>query len=215
MAGSDMSGWRDRLHNFWVDQGILRTFWSNSSEIAAGVFRSNQPDPKRLAKLKSQGFKSIVYLRGSSDGAAIRVERAACAELGLDLHVCRLSARRLPSVERVLELVDLFRKAEKPMLLHCRAGADRTGLASAVYLLVFEKKSIADAKSMLSPRFGHYKWAVTGVLDHLFVTYEEDYLNTGMSFEEWLRTKYDPIKITENFENQSLINRIIGTFRKI
>jgi len=45
--------------------------------------------------------------------------------------------------------------AQKPILIHCREGADRTGLASALYLAAIKKAGEAVAEGQLSIRYGH------------------------------------------------------------
>ena len=203
-----MSGWRDRLHNFWLDQGVVRLFWTNSAEIAPGVHRANQPDATRLARMKARGLVSVLYLRGSDNGAPFRAEQRSCAALGLRFHTFNMSAHRLPSPERVLALIALFRRIEKPFLLHCRAGADRTGLASAIYLLAVEGRDVAEAQGMLSARFGHWSWSSTGVLDRMLHAYAADQRETGIGFEDWVQTRYDPVAITAAFDRMGLLERI-------
>ena len=204
---------RDRLHNFWIDQGIVRLFWANTAVIAPGVIRSNQPDARRLARLKAEGLASVLYLRGSDGGAPFRAERRACEALGLQFHSFNMSAHRLPPPERVLGLIALFRRIEKPFLLHCRAGADRTGLASAIYLLAIEGRPVSEAQAMLSARFGHWSWSSTGVLDALLRAYAADRAESGADFEDWIATGYDPDAITAAFAREGLRARISRTMR--
>jgi protein tyrosine phosphatase (PTP) superfamily phosphohydrolase (DUF442 family) len=202
------SRWHDRLHNFWIDQGFVRLFWANAAQIAPGVYRSNQPDRRRLARMQAEGLASVLYLRGSDGSAPFRAEQEACAALGLRFHSFNMSAHRLPSRDRVLALIALFRRIEKPFLLHCRAGADRTGLASAIYLLAIEGRAIAEARAMLSARFGHWSWSSTGVLDQVLHQYEADHRESGIGFVEWVERVYDPEAITARFAAMGLRARI-------
>ena len=206
-----LSRLRDRLRNFWMDQGVIRLFWANAALIAPGVFRSNQPDHRRLARMKAQGLVSVLYLRGSDGGAPFRAERHACAALGLRFHSFNMSAHRLPPPERVLTLIALFRRIDKPFLLHCRAGADRTGLASAIYLLAIEGRTADEAATMLSRRFGHWSWSSTGVLDQMLHAYAADQRGSGIGFEDWVRGVYDPVAITAAFDAMGLGERISQT----
>jgi protein tyrosine phosphatase (PTP) superfamily phosphohydrolase (DUF442 family) len=208
-----LSRLRDRLHNFWIDQGVIRLIWANAATVAPGVFRSNQPDRRRLARMKAQGLVSVLYLRGSDGGAPYRAERHACAALGLRFHSFNMSAHRLPTTDRVLALIALLRRIEKPFLLHCRAGADRTGLASAIYLLAIEGRPAAEAAAMLSRRFGHWSWSSTGVLDRMVAAFEADHAASGIGFEDWIATRYDPVAITAEFARLTLWDRISETRR--
>lgn len=203
-----MRGLRDRLYNFWIDQGVVRLFWRNLAQIAPGVYRSNQPDRQRLAALQAKGLRAVLYLRGHDGGAPYRAEQAACAALGLQFHSFNMSAHRLPPPERALALIALMRRIERPFLLHCRAGADRTGLASAIYLLAIEERPLPEAQAMLSARFGHWGWSSTGVLDQMLRAYGAAQAASGIGFEDWLRDGYDPAAISARFEALSLTERI-------
>lgn len=183
----------------WHDHGFLRIFWSNQHEIAQGVFRSNQPDPKRLAALAAQGVRSIINLRGDNDGPQIRLELEACRRLGMELHSVSLNARRAPSRARLLELIAVFRRVERPVLMHCKSGADRAGLASAIWLMVIEGRPLAEARGMLSLRYIHLRWSRTGVLDAVLDAYHSRTARAPIRFEDWVATEYEAEAIEAAF----------------
>jgi protein tyrosine/serine phosphatase len=58
--------------------------------------------------------------------------------------------------EKIKRLIALFASAQKPILIHCMSGADRTGLASAVYLAAISKQGEEAAEGQLSVRYGHF-----------------------------------------------------------
>ncbi len=187
----DAETWaRARIYNLWFDHGALRLFWTNQMEIAPGVFRSNHPGPGRLARLKAQGLVSVLSLRGSVAAAHNETEKAYCADLGLDFHAIGLSDKAAPRKETLLRCIDLLRQIERPMLLHCKSGADRAGLISAIYLMVCDGKSLDDAARMLSPRFLHFRQSRAGELDRVLAGFRRD--GAGRSFEDYLHTTYDP-----------------------
>jgi protein tyrosine/serine phosphatase len=68
----------------------------------------------------------------------------------------RMSARRELTATEAATLIMLMKEAEKPVLIHCQAGADRSGLASAIYLAAVKGSDEATAGSQLSIRFGHF-----------------------------------------------------------
>ena len=47
-----------------------------------------------------------------------------------------ISATKRPTRRELLVLIDTLRSCPYPLLIHCKSGADRTGLASALYLMV-------------------------------------------------------------------------------
>lgn len=182
---------RAQIYNLWFDHAVLRILWTNHHEIAPGVYRSNQPTHERFAKLKAQGFKTILNLRGDGGAAHYLVEEESCRELDLTLVSTRLHARGAATREEILDAIEKMKSVEKPFVMHCKSGADRAGFASAIYLIEVEGKSVAEARKMLSLRFVHLKWSKTGILDHILESYELRNARNPISFEDWIRTEYD------------------------
>lgn len=178
-------------HFDWADHGILRRVWTNFYEIAPGAYRSNHPNEEQFKRYAEMGIKSVINLRGVSKRPHFHLEKKITDELGLARYDIALHARAAPPKKSILELLDTFNEIEQPFILHCKSGADRAGLASALYLLLIEKAPIAEARKMLSLRFLHIKWSSTGVLDYFLDVYEARQKETGISFEDWVRSEYD------------------------
>ena len=144
--------------------GLAAYLWAiqqtgNFAEVVDGeVYRSNQPTGARLEEYQAAyGVQTVLNLRGASPGASwYDEEHTAAARLGLRMIDFSMSAQRELSPDQIKELLALLRKAPKPLLIHCRAGADRTGLASAIYLALISNRDEEDAESQLSLRFGHF-----------------------------------------------------------
>lgn len=194
--GSDLSTPAGRraahLHLYLADHHVLRTFWTNLHEFAPGAWRANQPSPAQLARYKARGIRTILNLRGAMQGSFYLLEEEACAQLDLSLVTCGLSARSLVHRVRLLELLDAFERIERPFLMHCKSGADRTGLAAALYLLHIEGAPVEVAARQLHWRFVHRRNAPTGVLDHMLDAYARDHRTTGQSIRDWIAGAYDP-----------------------
>ena len=173
----------------WFDHELLRHVWTNEAEIAPGVRRSNQPTRARLARLRDRGVRTVLSLR-SAGGAPHFSLVKHCGELGLELHVIPLSSRHAPERDSLIALIDLFRRLERPFVMHCKSGADRAGLAAAIYLMAIDGRGVDDARRMLSLRFLHLKWGRAGILGRLLDAYARD--ATGRTFEDWVRYAYDP-----------------------
>jgi len=185
-----------KWHFYGPELGFLRGLWTNQFEIAPGVWRSNQPSAPRIRKLKAMGVTTILNLRGADVFSYYLFEAEACKEHGITLIDHRIAARRLLGRESFARLFEIFDTIEKPFLLHCKSGADRAGLVSALWLLDQEGATIEQAKAMLSFKYIHLKNTKTGVLDHLLETYEAD---GSMPVRQWLTTKYDPAAVTASF----------------
>lgn len=182
---------RVRIYNLWFDHAILRTVWTNFYRIAEGVYRSNHPTHARFVKMKAMGIKSVLNLRGSFGAAHYLVEQESCQTLGLDLVSINLQARHAPPGEEILDMIDAFRKMQKPLVMHCKSGADRAGFAAALYLLVIEKRPMSEARKQLSIKYLHLKFSKTGVLDHILDVYEARNARERIDFEDWVREEYE------------------------
>lgn len=121
------------------------------------LYRAAQMDGQALARWKrAYGIASVLNLRGASPGADwYETERAVSDRLGITHIDFRMSARAELTQERVQQLLALMQAAPKPLLIHCKSGADRTGLAAALYLAAVEHRSELAAEWQLSPAFGH------------------------------------------------------------
>ncbi|WP_323785543.1 fused DSP-PTPase phosphatase/NAD kinase-like protein [Thalassovita sp.] len=193
---------RAMTHYNWADHAILRRRWTNFFEIAPGVYRSNQPTHERFERYAAMGIKTVINLRGASPGRPhYLLERESCAALGIRMIDIGLHARAAPPRDNMLDLIETFRDIERPFMMHCKSGADRAGLASAVYKLVIEGAPLAEAKAMLSFKYLHIKWHTTGILDYFLDVYEARLKHGPIAFETWLRDEYDEEALTAGYRN--------------
>jgi protein tyrosine phosphatase (PTP) superfamily phosphohydrolase (DUF442 family) len=188
-----------KWHFHLFDHAWLRILWTNFDEVAPGVYRSNQPDHGRLEKLKAMGIRTIVNLRGTPRQSHYLFEEESCRALGLIMVNLQLHARRAAPRSELLALIETFRTAEKPFLVHCKSGADRAGLAAAIYLLAIEGRSVAEARRQLGPAYIHFRWSQTGICDHLLDAYEARLARGQIGFEDWIATEYDPDELEASF----------------
>lgn len=193
--GNDISTPRGRRAALWhfhlMDHAFLRVLWRNMGQVAPGVWRSNQPSPGRIKRYADMGIKTIINLRGASEASHYLLEEEASREHGIELVSVPIAARRLVVKRHLLRLLDLFETVERPFLMHCKSGADRAGLASALYLMHIEGKPVEEAKRQLSLRHLHLKNDNTGVLDFMLDRYAADTAETPMPIREWIETRYD------------------------
>ena len=198
---SKRRGATDWLGLIFKDHGFLRFYWHNQHLVADGLWRSNQPGPKRIEALAKAGIKTIVNLRGPRDDGGWQLEAEACDKTGITLLDFASRSRAAPSKEMLYDARDLFASLEKPALMHCKSGADRAGIMSALYLLIGEGRPTREAMEQLSWKYGHVKAAKTGVLDAFFASYIP-YEDQGMTFFDWVKTVYDPEQLAASFTAQ-------------
>lgn len=137
--------------------GYLQLSGNFAPVIAGEVYRSAQPSPADIREYAARnGIRSIINLRGENVGKAWYDEEIAVSkELGITHINFGMSARRELDQNKVEELLATMRSAPKPILIHCKAGADRTGLASALYLAAVAKQGEQAAEGQISFYFGH------------------------------------------------------------
>lgn len=214
------SGWRGlwpgRMHKRWarfaawvdllvVDLGLLRLPVNRPVEVVPGIWRSNQPTPWRLKALARRGFQSVINLRGEGKSGAFHLERYHAERLGLQLHSLKMSSRRPPTPEQLATVQNWLETAPKPLLLHCKSGADRAGLVAAISLLLAGEPPEVAARQ-LSWRYLHIRNASTGMMDHFVQSYADSGYARGLSYPEWVAQAYDREQVRRSFKLRSRLS---------
>ncbi|MBM4060761.1 MAG: hypothetical protein FJ265_06665 [Planctomycetes bacterium] len=154
--------------------------------VGRDVYRSSQPSEDQLLRaIDAHGIRTVVCLRSPGDGAATSAR--AASGTGIRFWTVPMSATRLPSPETLLELWQVAATAERPLLLHCRAGVDRTGLASAITVL-HDTADLDRARAELSLLRGHVGLFGTEAMDEVLDRYAPH--QGRMAFPDWVREVY-------------------------
>lgn len=132
-------------------------FLGNFAVVEPGrVYRSAQPRWGVERTLRDRRIATVLNLRGgSSDDSWYAAEVAATRRLGIDFYDLPLSAERRPTRAELLKIVELLPRCRYPLLIHCKSGSDRTGLAVALYHLVIEHEPPERAARAFSIWRGH------------------------------------------------------------
>lgn len=133
----------------------------NFYEVDPGNFyRSAQLSPEELAEAVDRyGIKTVISLRGDFDEPWYPKELAAVKMLGLHFVSIPMHAELLPHREQLLELLRALDTSPRPILVHCKSGSDRTGEASAIYLMEYLNKPKAEAvDEALQLKYLHLRW---------------------------------------------------------
>jgi protein tyrosine/serine phosphatase len=104
----------------------------NLHRVSADLYRGAQPKPAGLKELPKLGIKTVINLRQSHGADA-------------EAHELGLACEHIPMTAFVLKDADVVRFLQiagdpnhAPVFVHCRRGADRTGLMTAVYRIAVE-----------------------------------------------------------------------------
>jgi protein tyrosine/serine phosphatase len=111
---------------------MLGSELENFYRLNDGVYRSRQPDDEEMAELEATGFRAILNLREHhSDKDEAR---------GTQLRLYRVPVNAGDIDDAfVVKALRAIAQAEKPILIHCWHGSDRTGVVAAMYRMVFEQ----------------------------------------------------------------------------
>ena len=156
-------------------------------EFEPGVWRSPQPGEDQLARrIEQLQLRTVVCLRG---GEGAKASRRATENSGAEFVNVPMSATRAPQPETLLALWQVAATAKRPLLLHCMAGADRTGLASAIFVL-HDTGDLERARGELTIMHGHLAFTATGAMDAVLDAYAP--FEGRLAFPEWVQQVYGP-----------------------
>ncbi len=206
------------VNSLLVDHALFRTAWRNWGVVEAGrLYRSNHPLPWQLRDAARRvGLRTVINLRGHREACGSDLlGRTAALELGL-VHIdAPFESRGAPHKDRILRLAEIYRHMAEPALIHCKSGADRTGLAAGLWLLLQGRPPEA-ALAQLGLRYGHVRQSRTGILDAFFALYAAAVrVRPGLPFLDWLRDTYDEAALRRDFRSRAWADRLIdGVLRR-
>ena len=169
IAGVSVGLMAAAIGGYW---GVLQ-YEGNLHAVSTGIlYRSAQLSKTETRwAVREYQIKSVLNLRGAHAGQPWYDEEiAAAGELGLAHFDYRLSAKRFVTSQQIDEILDIMRKAPKPLLIHCKSGADRSGLVAALYRFSETGAAAAEADRELSLVYGHFPYLTSrsGAMDDSF-----------------------------------------------
>lgn len=205
---------RQRLNSLLKDHAFIRMIYKNRFRLSPRMFRSSQPTPAHIAQAARMGVRTIVNLRGRRDDCGSWVlEAQACARHGIRLVDFPVNSRDAPKKHILHRAREIWQGIDYPALMHCKAGSDRVGFMSVLYLFVHEGRPLEEALRQLDWRYGHLKQAKTGILDHFFETYLAYARAHGTAgdaddFYRWVDEVYDPVSFKQGFMTEWWANTL-------
>ena len=190
------------LHFHLMDHAFIRVFWNNFYKVCDGVYRANQPSPSHLKSYKKMGVRSVLSLRGRANQSYALFEEDYCEKLDLKLVYTPISSGSAPAAEDLINIIRVMRDLPKPLVLHCKSGADRAGLVSALFLLAENKQPIHQAKKQLSFKYLHLDFTKTGILDYIFDVFSERLTIENIDFLDWLKREYNAEILNSSFKSR-------------
>lgn len=128
------------------------------SVLPKQVYRSAQLSSGDLGWVIDQyHIRGVLNLRGPQTNKPwYSEELEATRRHGAEHFDLAMGAYRLPKPETLRKLLVLLQRMPKPLLLHCQGGADRSGLASMMTLLLNDAP-LEEASRQVSLRYFAYR----------------------------------------------------------
>ena len=140
------------IQAFNPDKGPqLLTGVPRSALLTTGVYRGGQPTPEGLKSITAAGIKTIISLRDVDEVVSENqpIEEAYAKANGIAFK--RFPIPGVPTMSEANRVLALIEAAEKPVLVHCLNGSERTTTIMGIYRLRHEgwpiDKVLAEADS--------------------------------------------------------------------
>jgi hypothetical protein len=174
----------------------------NFATVRAGqVYRAGQMEANALARaLRRERIRTVLNLRGSHpDVAWYRAERKAALDAGATQVDVAMSSCEWMSRAQLRALVSVLETCERPVLVHCWRGSERTGLVAAMTELLRPGGSLAEARAQFSLRYLFVRAGDGKVMAEHLDQYESWLRRQGLAhspdqFRRWVADGFRPRK---------------------
>ena len=177
--------------------GYKPLFQNNFDEVVQGrLYRSAQPDDRLDKWIEEHNIRSVLNLRGGKPAYDwYNQELKTIRETGADYYEIPMSAQLRPQKRELLDLIGLLGRAQYPMLIHCKSGADRTGLGVTLYHMIVQKEPPEKALGGFSiyhahiPLFGPEKLQQP-IREYASWLSSRQLIHTPERFRDWVEKEY-------------------------
>jgi len=157
------------------------------------LYRSGQMSYGEICDtVSAYGVRTLINLQGEKKEKWYFDEIKAVRDLGIRHIDIDLNPWRLPPPTEIVKLLDALSNEPRPILIHCWAGSDRTGLACVLYRVVIEHMPLdAALNEQLTWRYGHWAYGNARAMDHFFELYRQT--RNGKDLARWIREDYSVV----------------------
>lgn len=116
----------------------------NFHRVNQELYRGAQPREGGFQKLAARGIKTVLNLRARDERA--RAEELEARAAGLGYFNIAMEGLDRPTHEQMESAMKIISDtAHQPVFVHCKRGADRTGMVIAIYRITRDGWSVEDA----------------------------------------------------------------------
>lgn len=119
---------------------------SNLHQVTPGLYRSARLDSADVAQLQALGVKTVISLRSFHADTQV-LEGSGIRAIRIPINTWAIRDRHVIATMRSIRAAE----QDGPVLLHCLHGADRTGLMTAMYRMLYQgwprEKAIDELKN--------------------------------------------------------------------
>jgi len=163
------------------------------------MYRSGQMSAGSLAaRVREHKVRTVLNLRGAhAESAWYRDERAATLAAGATQVDIPLSSCEWMSGAQARAVLEVLETAERPILVHCFHGSERTAMVAAFAELLRPGSTLADAEGQFTLRH-LYAGLGDGVVTHRHLEAYEAWLrgrelaHEPGHFRRWIASEYRP-----------------------
>jgi tyrosine-protein phosphatase SIW14 len=140
-------------------QKIENKEFTNLHKVDNNLYRSEQPSKVGMIELQNLGIRTILDIR------RFHGDKTKQTTLILEDYPMKTGNITYNDIVKALRII---RDSNKPVLIHCLHGSDRTGCIVAVYRMVYDGWTKEESiKEFLNPVFGYHKTMYPNILSTL------------------------------------------------
>lgn len=206
--------WGYAIAQAWAmvaEHNAINIFRSNFHEIDPKRFyRSAQPTTYQLRRyIRQYGIKTVINLRRFKGRTTLGdLEKRVCDQMGVKMISIKAYSRQMPRPEILKEFKEVYETIQYPALIHCKSGADRAGLGSALYMHYMRDTPLDETKQLEFWPYGHIKGGRTGLIDYFIELYANQLKKSPMGLIEFSET-LDYCAIESGFKPEAFWNTVV------
>lgn len=134
-----------------IEEKVLTDNIKNFYKVSDGIYRSSQPNRKQMELLDVMGVNTVLNLRRHHS------DNYEAKYTSLSLEVLKMKPGKITD-EDIIKALKIIKNSEKPILIHCWHGSDRTGVVVAMYRIIFENYTKAESiKELRKKEYGYHE----------------------------------------------------------